>query len=58
MQGGAGALPPDQLRKVVDAVRAEAEKDLSRALKMAEDALTPSEVDEAQKIILQIRLLY
>ena len=55
LQGGAGALPPDQLRKVIDAVRAEADKDLARALKMAEDALTPSEVEEAQKIILQIR---
>ena len=55
LQGGAGALPPDQLRKVVDAVRAEADRDLSRALEMAENARTPGEVEEAQKIILQIR---
>ena len=55
LQGGAGALPPDQLKKVIDAVRAEADKDLARALEMAEDARTPGEVEEAQKIILQIR---
>ena len=55
LQGGAGALPPDQLKKVIDAVRAEADKDLARALEMAEDARTPGEAEEAQKILLQIR---
>jgi hypothetical protein len=55
LQGGAGSLPPDQLRKVLDAVRAEADKDLARALEMAENARTPGEAEEAQKILLQIR---
>ena len=55
LQGGAGSLPPDQLKKVIDAVRAEADKDLARALEMAEDARTPGEAEEAQKILLQIR---
>ena len=55
MQGGAGALPPDQFKKIVEAVQAEANVDVRRALQMAEDAMTPGEVDKAQKILLDVR---
>jgi hypothetical protein len=55
MQGGAGALPPDQFKKIVEAVQAEANVDVRRALQMAEDAMTPGEVENAQKILLDVR---
>ena len=40
LQGGAGSLPPNQLKKVLEAVRAEADRDVARALEMAENAVT------------------
>ena len=55
LQGGAGALPPDQLKKIIDAVQAEANVDVRRAIQMAEDAISPGEVDKAQKLLLEIR---
>ena len=55
LQGGAGALPPDQLKKIIDAVQAEANVDVRRAIQMAEEAMTPGEVDKAQKLLLEIR---
>ena len=55
LQGGAGALPPDQLKKIIDAVQAEANVDVRRDIQMAEDAVTPGEVDKAQKLLLEIR---
>ena len=55
LQGGAGSLPPNQLKKVLEAVRAEADRDVARALEMAENARTPGELENAQKIMLQIR---
>jgi len=55
LQGGAGALPPDQLKKIMEAVQAEANVDVRRAIQMAEDAISPGEVDKAQKLLLEIR---